>query len=924
MKNTKTFSAMFPHTELPARSVYIGLTEELHAPQGDRVGKIEGDTLESRLKNLGEQKKEKLKLTSQVELKRLAETLKEKDWEVVADKVHTLSEWHKREVGTAIEVGKNQYLLIHASEEAVQLILAEHKGKSAEDLQSELAKLGIACDAKLYAKDKIPTAKPISKYLEGRGKPKVKPAAATDDAEAKIYNQALENVNADLKKQPKVASPVELLTAKHPKYKVALSRLYGGKDNIPAEVSRVFNLSGEIDAARLSDSTYAKEKLNGVFRAGSTRQLEAKVREAQKDLEKDSPYYQSLEETLAAFKVLDITYGNIEGSSPEKRLAIMDKNVKKLSGMKDFDAQKLFADPDKGVGADLDWQSFYKASTKAKSRIAQISLNSILKGGDVQMLRVDRADHNSDKFEAFIDRMPGSALVESMKTPQEVRGDKEYVYKYQSVSGAPAEAAVANYLKNHPELAGVLQGKEAAQFFTVAQVEIPNCENPAIVVKPKLEALQAKPVVAAAVAPTPVEEALECEETLSIMRVFSNVPGGVGLIFRPLDWFTSDSRKNHLADPAILSMDGKVLRESEYLNASKRLGIKFDKRLNNQAAKIVGDTETVPEFLKGKSKVDGKEIPQTEALDLLMKSLSEKVGAAGVGKTGMEALSAKALALKEWREAALKEAGYSYNNKRLVKLAEFMYEENLPTAEKLQTTLKRESTAYELLKFKQNWKETIFESKKTFAQLQAELPQTYTQVIGFLNSLGVTPENDAVVNDVVEKALYERQNLNITRPPEFAGDVMVIPPYVGDQLTMHRMGSELGKELLNTQSPLGHMLQIALAASGYLLYLKTGTGIPNDLPEIYRKKIEELARNGGDPKTILDDVEYKDFERFIRTGEVGCGKQVISIPVNEVRLLIPGWNLLELWGAGAGAGGKPCPTGVAGGSSGGGAAGGGI
>jgi hypothetical protein len=120
------------------------------------------------------------------------------------------------------------------------------------------------------------------------------------------------------------------------------------------------------------------------------------------------------------------------------------------------------------------------------------------------------------------------------------------------------------------------------------------------------------------------------------------------------------------------------------------------------------------------------------------------------------------------------------------------------------------------------------------------------------------------------------------------------------------------KELINVSSPAGHIMQIAAAISGYMVYMKTGIGIPSNLPAEYRQKIEEITKNGGDPKSIMGSTTFEEFERFIRTGSLDCGESVVSIPLNEVRLTIPGWRLMEQW---IGAGGESCPTMGAGGNS---------
>jgi len=922
MNNLKLFQATFRNTEAPARSLSLEFAKRPDAEIGNEISTPQGETLGKRLENAGKLRKEKLitGVKAKEALKRLAETTPENNWEKVADNLHTLSEWHKKKVGSALKIGEDKYLLIHLSEGDLQLVLAEHKGKSPEDLKAELTKLGIKYDAEPYTKDKIPTVEPIDTYTEEDFPVTLSPKAIA----ALNYNSNLETVNAGLRQQPEVASPAEILAGKHrSKYEVAIQHLYGGKGNIPVEIARVFNLSGEINADKLkADPEYAKKVLDGVFRAGSTSEFQAKVRAAQEANKDNASYSQALEETLAAFKVMDITYGNVNrGDSLEKRLITMENGANKLPGLKGFSAQKLFADPDKGVGVDTNWQEFYaKPPTPEKSKLNKIKIESILNGGEVQMLRVDRETHGSKNFKAFIDRMPGGALKNSLDVPQTVRGEKEYVYKYQALSGAEAQAAIANYRKNHSELEkflAVLSPEQITQSFKVAQVEIPNCENPAIVVQPKFKEI---PVPA----PVATQEAVKCRQAISVIRAFRNVPGGFSLIFRPLDWFTPDSEKNYLADPAILDKDGKVLRESEYLNASKRLDIKYEKRLNNEVNDIAKKgSQTVSEFLKAEVMFEGNKTNNAVAADILMRGLGAEMRKAEEGKTPAEAFTARATALKEWRETS-KKIGCS---NRLIQLAEFMYQENFDT-KGLAATLDRENTAFSLLKFKEKWGETLAGNRRekdkdkgplTFTDLEKELPQAYKELIAALEkATGLPKENFTLlgsreVNKVIEEALYG-EKLNIKHPPEFVGDFVVIPPHQDGKINMYHLGA--GLDVKNVSSPFNKMLQLALAASSFLLptplYLKTSTGIPDDLVEKYIEKIKE---NNGDVKSIFGKdgaPSFEEFVRFMRTGEVDCGQKVISIPINEVRLLIPGWNMLSKLVGGSG-GSTSCPTVSAGG-----------
>ncbi|MFA5351935.1 MAG: hypothetical protein WC304_01495 [Candidatus Gracilibacteria bacterium] len=959
MNNLKLFQAIYSDTEMPTRSVYLearDFTERLDAPQDARVGKPEGETLEARRKNLDKKKLEKRKGYKK-ELEYLAEETGEKSWEKVAEKIHKLDEWHKREVGVAVEIGKNEYLLVHTSQEDFQLIMEEHKDKSPEDLKKALDEMKIAYDKDHYTKDKIPTVKPISKMKKGdiAGKAVDSPEATAN----KTYNKDLEAIKAGLNKQPEVASPTEILSAENISYNHALVKLYG-KGKVPAEISRVFNLSKEVDVARLkTDPKYVKETFGSVFRMGSTNEFQAKVREAQNGLDPNSADFQSFERVLAAFKVMDITYGNVSrGDSLEKRLTTMEDGVNKLPGLKGFNAQKLFADVEKGVGVNTDWQEFYNKNSKAEN--AEVNdankgkLASILDGGEVQMLRVDRKTHGGKQFEAFIDRMPGAAFKNSLDVPQAVRGDSAYVYKYAEISGESVDKAIAKYRENHKEWEKACEGlnqEQIRQSFKVAQVEIPNCENPAIVVKPNFKEKLIPPPVAAL-------EDMDCEEALSLVKAYKNVPGGLSLVFRPLDWFATDAEKNMLADPAILDMKGKVLRESEYLNTSKRLTPHAKKRLNDGMADILGRGESADslssfdkmmgkkvrsaddiraEFLAQKTNIDGSEDTNEVTAGKLVKDLAAKVEAAGKDKSEIEAFTLKAAALKEWKEAAKKQ-GYS---SKLIQLVEFMYQENFDS-KKLQNNIDTESKAFSLIKFRESWKETLAGERReankdrgalTFAEFKKELPQAYSQLITALEKATGLPEENFTllgtrkVNEVIEEVLYKKEYLNTKHPPIAVGDVMVILPQKADKLNMYQLEPELAKELANVNSPLGHMVQLALAVSSFLLptplYLKTGTGIPSDLVEKYRKMIEA---NGGDVKSIFgkDGVPaFEEFARFIRTGEVGCGNNVISIPVNEVRLLLPGLNMLSKF-VGSSGPSESCPTVSAGGNVGGGGAGGGA
>ena len=166
----------------------------------------------------------------------------------------------------------------------------------------------------------------------------------------------------------------------------------------------------------------------------------------------------------------------------------------------------------------------------------------------------------------------------------------------------------------------------------------------------------------------------------------------------------------------------------------------------------------------------------------------------------------------------------------------------------------------------------------------------------------------------IESALYDEDKLNVARPPEFVGDVVIIPPTTDKKGEYKRViwGAEtsISKEMINVNSPFGLMIEVATLVSGYAIYLKTGTGKPDALQK-YLDKIEGSANAKKKFKEIFGDQKaFEGFRNFVLNGQIPSesGGYGISYPLNEVRWLIPGWRLL-VDSLGGGKGKKvPCET----------------
>ncbi|MCK5471845.1 hypothetical protein KAI54_01505 [Candidatus Gracilibacteria bacterium] len=910
---------------------------------GDQMNKILGmdanldEKLEA-LQKLNREKRGKTKGTEKA-WERLAEEINrtEISAEEIAVMSHELVEAHDKEVGTAIKIRKDQYILAHASKGATELILKHHKVEiktlSAEKLKEIFKKAGFNCEEIVYGKDEIPKAKPFSKVIEewkmddskkekvveqptvqSVGKFRVDKlmkngAQEYQESLNKLYNGVITINKTENLRDPTTHKKAGTAQAgdrfkiiedvgKRGKYEYKIVQKIGengqpeGKEyklcindgnrvsvGIPEDVKRLFGLDGKIN---IKDQEAMRK-----FRRGSTRQFEEWV--DQSDLDNIQKA-----ELIAAFKVLDVSYGRIANGSSLERIYALDRSTKRNGGEK---TKELFAGK---LGFGMDWNVLYanfgekklgETPEKYKSKV-----ESILRGGEVFMLRVDQKTHGG-KLEARIDRSSGDAWADNIGASKQLRGDSSYIYKYLEIRDSQQKEAI---LKKY--LDGKFNKNEIVNY-QIAQIEIPNCENPAIVVK----ALE-KVVVT-------IEQPPKQKVSLTMARYFHNVPGDWTLALRPLDWFTAKAQRNYLADPAILSLEGKTLRRSEYLSARKRLDPKPKKYLEKRIDKVLGwrfdevqergVEKLLDNYLSKKIivKEGGKDFQRTneKLIQTALGWLKREMLAAGNGKD-LKSFERRAKAKEAWKKEWKKRGC----DEKMLEMAEILSDWEVRDFDGLKREMKREAQAYKLagyLKSRQNYKE--FTAKRA-----SEISDPKIKKI--LHELEINMDKGAII--AIESALYNEDKLNIARSSEFVGDVVIIPSTTDKKGKYKRVvwGTEtsISKEIINVNSPFGLMLEVASLVNGYVIYLKTGTGKP-DVLEKYLDKIKSSVNAKKKFKEIFENEKaFEGFRNFVLNGQIlnESGGYGISIPLNEVRLLIPGWKLLTEYLGGKGGGGAPCET----------------
>ncbi len=902
-------------------------------------------TLKAKLELLKELEREKRMKESQKAVKRLEEEV-EATQEVdipdgkMAEMINELIEAHDKEIGTAVEIGKNEkgeklYALVHASESAAKLVLGHNKidakNLSTEELRDIFEDAGLEVDKNAYKKDQIPKGRVFSEVIKdgweveaesgqkelvengtngrfavenlmqdgksyeslleklygveaseegfavGEYRTKIKLKVLNEDGSRKSFVSArkkIEIVSLDVGKFSKGENRVwgELAEGGW----VALSDAAGitanaekvGKE-IPKEVQRLFSLQGEVD---LSKREAMKE-----FRKGSTKKFVETVEKS--NLEPDEKA-----ELIAAFKVLDVSYARIHNGSSLEREATLNSFTKLDGGKK---VEQLFGD---ALGFDTSWKVFYE--NLGKKNLGKTpdkhkgDVENILRGGEVFMLRVDQATHGSGKLEARIDQSNGDAWADNIDAPEHLRSDKEYIYKYLELHEGDKKAVLEKYLKRDVKESEVSN-------YEVAQVEIPNCENPAIVVK-KIVVLEKKNI------------------SLTAVQYFRNVPGGWSLMFRVPDWFTSEAQRNYLPDPAIVSLEGKTLRKGEYLNARKRLDPKPKKHLGERIYKVLGIgnrpagksmNESLENYL---NKKDIESLTNRELILEARKELELEMRKAGDGGD-LGSFVARMRAKEVW-EANWEARGF---DKRKLQLVETLSDYDASDFEDLKEKITREEEAHELVSY-------LRKNKSLGSKSALEASERIQYV---LDKHGVSLEN-VTVQEAIEQALYDEDKLDVARQPEFIGDAVVVPPTSdrsGEKMVIWESKSSISKEMLNVHSPLSLLIEATSLFSGYVVYLKTGIGQPDELVEKYLEKVEAAPDVEKKFREIFGSTEgFENFRDFIMNGRVPeIGGNKISIPLNEISLLIPGCKLLkDLFG-----GGEAARSATGGGSTGGGAGG---
>jgi len=133
------------------------------------------------------------------------------------------------------------------------------------------------------------------------------------------------------------------------------------------------------------------------------------------------------------------------------------------------------------VQEQVDLADFYRNMSEKSSK-NKTAIKNILEGDSkVFMLRIDREEHNGN-FDSRIEETRGAAWIADLDVPQKLRNagknkNPEYIYKYSKIFDPKQKTEI---LKKY------LPGKKFDQAnYKIAQVEIPNCENPAIVIKKK-------------------------------------------------------------------------------------------------------------------------------------------------------------------------------------------------------------------------------------------------------------------------------------------------------------------------------------------------------------------------------------------------------------------------------------------------------
>ncbi|MFH0776845.1 MAG: hypothetical protein V1936_04515, partial [Patescibacteria group bacterium] len=927
---TKTFPT-FESLMREQRLVFIGIFERgdqrrVPATEAQIDGILkEGGTLQEQLAKLKQLERGRRTKDSIKEIKKLKADIEKSRGvrlsdQQMEDMIHELIEKHDQEVGTAIEFQDGKYALIHASESAVKLVLKKQEAQelSFDGLKLLFEQIGFQVDNQIYKKNEIPTARPFSKVLEDGWEVEV------DDSDAVSSRSGIRE--AAIQDNTPVGRPVETLLKAQGfrQYKGLLDKVFGeGKEvrvegldaeaaasaptkieswkqflaeykkagHKPENIQKVIRRGKDV-TEKVQESLRSKKaeiKIGDVItfqggRVGKTQRIESPAHQFFRNpSEANRQAFSSLEfarrveasnltseqkqELIEAAIRLDVTVTarRVRESGSGRGVFLERQAIKTQNGGKQV--QELF---DRELGTKLDLTGVYQAAPE-KSPANKNKIRDILSGeSTVFMLRIDRVQQNG-KFDSRVEKTRGSAWLGDLEAPRKLRSDKGYEYKYAEIDGSAQKQEILKKYLNRE-----INPAEAAKY-QIAQVEIPNCENPAIVIK-KLDALPPPP-------PPPEAPKKKVKISLTAVQYFKNVPKGWTYYtpFRALDWFKPDSQFNHLADPAIVDLKGKTLREGEYVNARKRLSSEPHKFLAEQVDDTLGfldgsirsetnkegeDTgrtvlKSLDRYLGGTSSIEGQEKSREQIISDMARDLRARIAAAGPA-TGPDSFKNRTSALEGWRKVWSEKGA----DDKMIQMAGLLDDWDCKNVGELREKMVREDEAFKLISFARDSR-----SETSLGMPVEEYFRNGKQsgLYKILEKWGVDLSGKTV-SEAIESALYDEDKLNIARNMRFIGDAIVVPPTVDSKgkqkLVLHEAQSGLLKELLNVHSPASLLLEVASIAQGWIMYVRTGTGRADALGEYLSKAKGSPEAKAFFEKIFHDQATFDAFRDFVLKGQV--------------------------------------------------------
>lgn len=636
---------------------------------------------------------------------------------------------------------------------------------------------------------------------------------------------------------------------------------------------------------------------------------------------------------ISAAQVLDMSVtGRDVTKGPKDRLEFLESQAMRLGGQEKKKIVELFQEQ---YGVDpKTWELLYdKPLTVEQNADNKKALDTLMQDSAVYVLRIDRASHKTGKLKVRIDASQGSTWRQNLDTPAKERGDKSYEYKYREITeGAEKQAVLKKYFlqpqgKKYEALLSSMGITNPEEYFQMAQIEIPNCENPAIVIKPSLDKF------AALEPPKPDEpKCKSCDYSLGVVFRNRKQLAWWNAIFRTPDLVKAGveasrgdkSKTNYKLDPEVRDAEKpkKVLRESELLEARKRVKIKPAADLHELFEKAggIGALDATPGlegpekeshrfsdkewgenldgWLKRTREVEGEDKTREQILTELSGDLFKRTQELPITGTVAERLRAGQKTIEDWRAEA-KSKGYP---KDLIKLAEKLALQGFTNMDGVKERIAKESAAAVIYKFEKDWsskirgwklEDLVKAGNASFVDADSRAICEVLVRYGLLAREGdkfVSKGNgDKKLRDVLEDVLYSNDKLDIAVPPRFVLDRIAIVPRRPresgkEQVNMHRLSSDALRDMINTTPLLLKVAQIAALITGGAVWFRTG-GIPKDLKERFANT-KELAE-------LFDSTEqYEEFKRFIKTGTVDTGCMIVSMPVDEWEVLLPGWKVI--------------------------------